>query len=497
MSSMDKGHGYLHGQKGVPPPDPEAFAALVGGDSHHPLKPVSHVAEKPLDKEGAKKHGDKTIPEKHPSGSAAVNSSSSKLEPSPSPSPTPKPSKHELLAKAHDYIPSILDPDDDSIDRMMCPPINETRYSHLQETKSDTKPTYFFAINLRECVDLLPRLMGSVLEAIRFLGPENCALSIVEGNSYDGTLEVLELLKDELEEMGTPYYLRRSGLNPGKADRIERLAALRQMAISPITGIYVPEEEDDPGDPPPPLEKLELAPGAIVLFLNDVAACAEDILELAHQRIVQRADMTCAMDWAHIGPEPFFYDVWIARTIGGDTFFDIPVGTGNWDHADWLFPWEPATKKRLDTGRPFQVFACWNGAVAFSADPVVRGEIRFRRSAKGECFQGEPQLFCKDMWYRGRGKIAVVPSVNLQYTDELGRRAKKDKGYVSDWVAKETDEDEEEEGEGRGRSKDALPPMKIDWKLEPPKKVKCMPVFNTQSWLPWNESLPLKHRFGS
>lgn len=41
------------------------------------------------------------------------------------------------------------------------------------------------------------------------------------------------------------------------------------------------------------------------------------VVELLHQKVVQEADMTCAMDWNHAGGKDhvsFFYDVWISRT---------------------------------------------------------------------------------------------------------------------------------------------------------------------------------------
>ncbi|KAK1771668.1 cryptococcal mannosyltransferase 1-domain-containing protein [Phialemonium atrogriseum] len=428
--------------------------------------------------------GEEAAPKEKSTGKGAGSLASSTRSPAPktasSPTAAPRPSKTELISIARNLLPSILDPTNTSFDRMTCPPINQTRYSYLKVDKRESKHKYFFALNLRQCVDLLPRLMGSVLEAIRFLGPQNCALSIVEGNSDDGTLEVLELLTDELGRLGTAYYLRRSTLNPSDGQRIEKLAQLRAMAVEPITGIA--------GDTGPAAEataaakKLDLADGATVLFINDVAACAEDLLELAHQRALQRADMTCAMDWTHPGGggPPLFYDVWVARALNGDLFFDIPAGTAGWERAGDLFFNEATARSRLAAGRPFQVFACWNGAVAFAAGPVAAGEVRFRSSAGGECFQGEPQLFCKDMWFRGRGRIAVVPSVNLEYTDALGRLVKREKGYVSDWVAREG---EPEPGAGD------RPPMDISWQLEPPEKVKCMPEFKRQSWLPWNESL--------
>jgi alpha-1,3-mannosyltransferase len=401
--------------------------------------------------------------------------------------------KAERIAKARTFMWSIVDPADTSIDRMSCPRINETRYSHLRASRWEweRKAKYFFAMDLRQCVGLLPRLLGSLVEAIRFLGPKYCAVSIIEGNSDDGTLEVLELLADELKRLGVPYYLRSSAVNPNEAHRIERLALLRSMALEPITGIPTPDDFPAVASTPDEAAKtggkddkdlslrrgprLELSKDATVIFVNDVAACAEDLLELVHQRVVQSADMTCAMDWSHPGGgRPFFYDVWVSRALDGALFFDIPANTGGWEHAADLFPTEPVAKARQEAGQPFQVFACWNGATAFAASAVTSGDVGFRGPKKGECFQGEPQLFCKDMWFSGRGKIAVVPSVNLEYTDEMGRRTKKEKGFVSDWTAKEQPAD---------------PAMMINWKLSPPEKVLCMPAFAEQSWLPWNESL--------
>jgi alpha-1,3-mannosyltransferase len=226
--------------------------------------------------------------------------------------------------------------------------------------------------------------------------------------------------------------------------------------------------------------QLPLADDATVVFSNDVAACAEDFLELVHQRRAQGADMACAMDWSHPGDDPLFYDVWVSRALNGDLFFDIPADTGGWDNATDLFWNEPVARARLAQGVPFQVFACWNGATAFTAAPLVKNEVAFRAPVEGECFQGEPQLFCKDMWFKGYGKIMVVPSVNLEYTDALGRKTKEQKGYVEDWVA--------DENGGGGNSTTALA---VPWRLEAPEMVKCMPTFNMQSWMPWNESLPL------
>lgn len=104
---------------------------------------------------------------------------------------------------------------------------------------------------------------------------------------------------------------------------------------------------------------------------------------------------------------------------------------------------------------------------------MLEGEISFRSNVPGECFQGEPQLLCKDMWSKGYSKIAVVPSVNLEYSDARGQTIKNMKGYAGKWVGPEQDE----------RSK-------IDWKPDPPDQVVCMDQgLHRSEWRPWNEPL--------
>jgi alpha-1,3-mannosyltransferase len=38
------------------------------------------------------------------------------------------------------------------------------------------------------------------------------------------------------------------------------------------------------------------------------------------------------MDWTYVGDDPTFYNVWIARGMTGDSFFEV-LATGSWDGA--------------------------------------------------------------------------------------------------------------------------------------------------------------------
>lgn len=375
------------------------------------------------------------------------------------PTGLPKKANDTLLTQTPAYIHAILNSSDSTFARLECPQPGLHRYAYLGQppnhSEASQRPRFFFALNLHECVDILPRLLGSIVETITFLGPENCVLSIVEGRSNDGTFEVLVELRRSLQALGVKYFLQTSEINPTAPGnyRIEALAGLRNLALQDIS--TYPAHYD---------------PDTTIVFLNDIALCMEDILELLHQRRLQGADQTCAMDWTYVGENPTFYDVWIARGMTGDTFFKIPED-GSWDFAWNLFWNDDKSRVRLAAAKPFQVFACWNGVTAFTAKPLLEGLIKFRSHGPGECFQGEPKLFAKDMWAKGYGKIAVVPSVNVEYSDEAATRIKTLKGYVSRHVANERDD------------------AKLEWEMSPPEKVKCMPDYQHQTFVDWDEGL--------
>ncbi|KAH8899759.1 alpha-1,3-mannosyltransferase CMT1 [Thozetella sp. PMI_491] len=350
------------------------------------------------------------------------------------------------------YVDSIMNPDAIHLPRLECPVLSGDRYRYLKSSTQETTQ-YFFALDLRQALELLPQLIGSVVAAIRFLGPERCTLSIIGGNSPDGTTEVLEALQSSLGALST-YYFRSSDIDPSVGGRIEKLAILRNMALQPLLG-----------------NATRYAADTTVVFLNDVTICLEDILELVHQQRFLGADMTCAFDWTYAGQDPTFYDVWVARGMNGDSFFEIPPD-GNWNSAWNLFWNNPPAQSSFNAHRPFQVFSCWNGAVVFTAKPLVEGQIRFRAPNKHECFQGEPQLFCKDMWFHGYGKIATIPTVNLAYSLESGKKIKQAKGYTSQWTREGAAEEE-----------------RIQWQIEPPERVKCIPSYDAQVFKPWNSTL--------
>jgi hypothetical protein len=184
------------------------------------------------------------------------------------------------MEDAEPYITAILDPKDTHYERLRCPSPFKNRYKGLRRRRNlasrfqETPKQYFFALNLFECAHVLPRLLASVVEAIRYLRPEDCVLSIVGGRSGDGTTEILTKLKHEIRAMNVTYYFSTSDIDPLKDgnDRITELAKLRNLVLDPL--IQQPHM---------------YSPDASVVFLNDVSICSDDILELVYQKVSARA----------------------------------------------------------------------------------------------------------------------------------------------------------------------------------------------------------------
>jgi len=153
--------------------------------------------------------------------------------------------------------------------------------------------------------------------------------------------------------------------------------------------------------------------------------------------------------------------------------FEMPQN-GNWEYSHNLFFSSPPSALRYARRAPIQVFACWNGLTAFDAAPFTQAGVRFRTNRHGECNLGEPGHMAKDFWARGYGRLAIVPSVNVAYTEEDVRKVRAEVGTVEAEYAKEHTGAEEE----------------VQWVREPPRIVKCYdPNSWASEWRAWDEGL--------
>ena len=352
------------------------------------------------------------------------------------------------------FVAAIMNPSDTKFNRMKCPAKLGQRYK-LLKAFTKKKPRYFFALDLYQSEAILPQLFGSIVQAIRYLGPENCVVSVVEGRSEDATYPVLRLLRLQLEALGTKFHLQQDSGNPWAdgVSRIQVLAELRNLAIKPLIN-----------------HPAHFHSEVRLIFINDIAVCGEDILELIYQNLYQSAKVTCGMDWIHDGEA--FYDVWVSRTINsGNLFFEIPQDAG-WNYNANMFWDDPETKVKFEALQPFEVYACWGGLVVIEPTLFIDRKISFRSNEADECYMGEPTILGKDLWKLGQGGIAVVPTVNVGYGNEETTKIKKRRGYVSTHIDIELPPEE--------RQSD-----RITWATKPPGHIKCVGIFwNDPTWVP-------------
>lgn len=166
------------------------------------------------------------------------------------------------------YIREIIGEGNGTMWRLQCANSIATRYDSLQTiTEDDNHIKYMFTVDLYQALPVLPTLLGSIVQTIRFLGPKQCAVSFVEGRSIDGTYQILAALQDELERLGAVFYMTTSDVSPHdeKQDRFEGLAFLRNLALAPLV-----------------MDKARFSTNAQVIFLNVIYLCPHDILELLY-----------------------------------------------------------------------------------------------------------------------------------------------------------------------------------------------------------------------
>jgi alpha-1,3-mannosyltransferase len=238
---------------------------------------------------------------------------------------------------------------------------------------------------LRDSERILPHFERAVLSASHQLGEHRVFVSILESASKDGTAHRLSNFQRRLQGQGIAHSIKYGnppGLlhfvpgNPASGNRIEFLATLRNAALGPV------------------LTRERVV--SKVAYLNDVILCGGDILRLLSHDV----DMACAYDFNGGGN---FWDNWVYEELEGSRnalkAFERTKGPDPLRNEDVV-----------------PVVACWNGAVAFRAQPLYEG-LRFRRGfhRPNDCAQSECSLFCLDLRKRGYTRIIADPTVQVFY----------------------------------------------------------------------------------
>ncbi|KAJ7157239.1 cryptococcal mannosyltransferase 1-domain-containing protein [Mycena filopes] len=200
----------------------------------------------------------------------------------------------------------------------------------------------FVAVMFNNNIDILPYWIKEFTKVIHYLGTDNVFISVVEGNSWDGTAELLDEWKGTLDGLGVSHrILTRDNTvpRPPGRDRIDFLSAARNLALEPLVqhGGY-----------------------EVVVFSNDILIEAESVVELLKTKNGEW-DMVCGLDMGRWG----LYDAWVVRDRLGRLVSSL-----------WPYFLEDAGMQAVMEDEPAPVFACWNGIVTFRADPVLPPALR-------------------------------------------------------------------------------------------------------------------------
>ncbi|ODN77733.1 hypothetical protein L202_04874 [Cryptococcus amylolentus CBS 6039] len=364
---------------------------------------------------------------------------------------------HPLLREAKEMTPEV--PREHELTEPIFPPFLtadlEERFRHLRDVYDlstgqwvrGPERRWFMVTVCRQVAGMLADWFAAWTILADFLGPESLAFSLIEGDSQDGSGEILaHAMRAHLLNIGVPpanihIQTGMPAVDWDASHRIELLASMRNAGMQPFYDT-MPEGLAPDGHP-----------WTAVIFFNDVYISATHFLELMHQHFKQDADMTCG--WDHAGK--WFYDGWVGRDMSGDLYTPFPVKEEDKDLPQKLFPSSPESLRRYNRMLPFQVFAAWNGVAVMSAEPFLPPyNVRFRRAAPRtddfwECQASESSFISWDFWKYGFGRIAVVPGAHATYG--------KEDAMMRGWV------DFPDEGDGQVEE--------IRWNDYPPKRIRC------------------------
>lgn len=257
---------------------------------------------------------------------------------------------------------------------------------------------YFIAVDLYNSEHLFPAFTDSLLDVVDRLGEQNVYISIYESNSKDHTKQHLSLLERQLNQHHIQNRVRMLD-NSRREDleRIERLAMVRNEALSPIhEGIYGVNNRT--------FTKL--------LWLNDIFFRPESVLEMITTNKGQ-FDQVCALDYLPLG----FYDTWVMRDV--DALRPTPL---------WPYFKRQQDIDSLRRGDVIPVNSCWNGMTVFDAKwflpdtnnsthtpGIDDGPIRFRTHP--DCLVSECLLPSYDIHVRSKQRplIFVNPRAVATY----------------------------------------------------------------------------------
>jgi hypothetical protein len=276
---------------------------------------------------------------------------------------------------------------------------------------SSSNTTFYITATLVNVENIIRDYIKEMIKLINYLGKENIIISIVENNdSYDNTTIYLEEFKNYLDEQKiiNKFYFEHDVVDSREDKllfmehdegymRIKFLSQLRNKCLEFLYDI-------------PNLNFSNIK----ILFFNDIIFEYENIINLLSTNN-EDYDAVCGLDFYDI-----FYDSWVSIDLSGYSL-----------RHDFPFFVNKEGQDLVINHKPIRVFSCWNGVMAFTAEPLKDKKIQFRYELHEDrivehyldsdqkfSYESECTYFHIDLFSLGYTKTFINPDVRVAYLYE-------------------------------------------------------------------------------
>ena len=265
--------------------------------------------------------------------------------------------------------------------------------------------TFYITAMVVNMEKIIINYIEQMKQLIKYLGKENVIVSIVEnGDSKDKTREFLEVFQNYLNEN---KIINKFILNHVIDD--PRMKIFPFQRYSPLRIKFYSELRNKCFDLLYELPDIDFDNTKIIYF-NDIFFEYEDIINLLATNN-EDYDAVCGLDFSDT-----FYDRWVSNDLDGNSF-------------RYHFPYfiNKEAQDLVLNHKPVRIFSCWNGVIAFKANPLKDKKVQFRfkpdnkrpkyfinNSARVD-YESECTYFHIDLFTLGYTKKLINPDVRVTY----------------------------------------------------------------------------------
>ena len=272
--------------------------------------------------------------------------------------------------------------------------------------------TYFIAATIHNMEKTIDDYLTEMKKLIDYLGKENVIISFMEnGDSTDKTREKLEefiayLNESEIvnriiisHEIDDP---RKNDTDPVHSFEDNYLSNLRIKFYSELRNRCLDFIYEIPN--------LNFS-NTKIIFFNDIIFEYENIINLLSTNN-EDYDAVCGLDFYDC-----FYDSWVSIDLSGYSL-----------RHDFPYFVNKEGQELVINHKPIRVFSCWNGVMAFKAEPLKDKKIQFRYELNSDRevqyflnadqqfnYESECTYFHIDLFSLGYQKKFINPDVRVAY----------------------------------------------------------------------------------